>query len=69
MKQFLKEFGREEGGRLAKASGTTLAYLDQIAGGHRKPGFDLTKRLVQESGGRLSRIGLRPDVYDEAPAA
>ena len=69
MKQFLTTYGREEASRVAKDAGTTFAYLEQIAGGHRKPGFALTRKLVLASGKRMTLEALRPDVYGEVTPA
>jgi hypothetical protein len=48
----------------AKSAKTKTSYLNQIAGGFRSPGSDLSVRLSKESGVPLKR--LFPDRYGEA---
>ena len=50
----------------AKRSGTTVAYLIQLIGGHRRPGTELAKALSRESGNEVTLPELRPDVWDAA---
>lgn len=54
---------------VAKKAETTVAYLIQLAGGHRKPSPDLARRLSIATEGKLTREGLRPDIYGELSAA
>lgn len=59
----LKPVQRE---RYAKRAGTTVAYLIQLMGGHRRPSVELAKSLSRESGNAVSLTELRPDVWDAA---
>ena len=57
---------REE---VAKQAGTTVDYLWQLAGGHRKPSVELAKRLEAASkkiGKHMRRHELRSDIWDAA---
>lgn len=65
-KTFYELFGAEEAERVAVQAGTTLDYFRQIMYGNRNPSHKLTKRLEAESGGRLTRYGLRPDIFGTA---
>jgi len=58
--------GRE---RLARASGTTVGYLYQIAGGHRRAGAPLALRLEAATGGAVCRCRLRPDLFPPSECA
>lgn len=53
----------------ASEAGTSVAYLWQLAGGHRKASLELAKRLQEATRGNLTIAGLRPDVFGEHPAA
>ncbi len=54
---------RRERLRVARCCGTTVAYLYQIAGGHRRPGVPLSLRLEEATRGGVCRCTLRPDVF------
>lgn len=45
LKEWLRESTPEERKRVAKESGTSVAYLYQIAGKHRTPSLKLIARL------------------------
>lgn len=49
--------------RVATAAGTSVAYLWQLAGGHRKASIELASRLQSASDGALTVSGLRPDIH------
>lgn len=49
--------------RVAREAQTTVAYLHQLAGGHRLPSAKLTLALERSSGRRMTRYELRPDLY------
>jgi hypothetical protein len=69
-KTFYETAGKEETERVAIAAGTTLDYFKQIMYGNRSPSYRLTNRLEAESGGRMSRSDLRPDIYGtESPGS
>jgi hypothetical protein len=58
MKSFVKQTPPDERERVAMLAGTTDAYLQQLAGGHRKPSSALAKRLEEASCGKLTRLKL-----------
>lgn len=71
LKNILANLNPEELERVAKACGTTVAYLkEQISNGHRKASVQLAKDLVRE----LEIFGLtladvRQDIYGGERAA
>lgn len=70
LKTWLKHTSRRERERVAQHAGTTLAYLDQLAGGHRNPSPALARRLEQASRLHtpeyvLRREHLRPDIWEQ----
>lgn len=74
MKQFIKSFersaeGREELESFAERVGSSVGYLRQIAGNHRKPSAEFTIKLEEESGGKLRREDLRPDFWPKQRAS
>lgn len=69
IKTWFKHTSRPERERVAQDAGTTLAYLDQLAGGHRHPSPALARRLEQASllytpEHVLRREHLRPDIWE-----
>lgn len=62
LKQYLKEIGKKEAKKLAEQCGTTLGYLLQVAGGHRKAGESLAIELEKATNKRVLCEQLRPDV-------
>ena len=63
MKDFLKTSSKEQRQQLASQVGSTVAYFQQIAGGHRKPGAKLCRLIQQESKGKIKAKDLRPDYF------
>jgi DNA-binding transcriptional regulator YdaS (Cro superfamily) len=68
MKQFIKSFPKTEQGRqeleeFANRVGSSVGYLRQIAGNHRKASADFAIKLEKESGGKLRRQDIRPDYW------
>lgn len=63
LQQWLRDASPDERERVATAVQTSVAYLYQLAGGHRRPGIDLAKRLASETG--VPRAALRPDVWGD----
>jgi len=47
----------------ATECGTSVAYLSQIANGHRLAGARTIARIERVSGGVVSHKDLRPDLY------
>ena len=62
LKKLLQTMSGEEREELARKAETTVAYLYQIAGGHRQAGSNLAKRLVAADQ-RLCLHKLRPDLW------
>lgn len=58
---------------LATKLKTSVAYLSQLAHGHRLPGVRLLARIEWASGGRVTIKEMRPDIYpgpdDDIPVA
>lgn len=54
---------RRERERLARDCGTTVAYLYQLAGGHRRASAALALKLERASAGVICRCDLRPDLF------
>lgn len=54
---------------LARAAGVTQGRISQIIVGKEKPSLELTRRLVQATGGRVTLLDLRPDLTDLLPAS
>jgi hypothetical protein len=63
MKTYLKQATPEAREALAAEVGSSVGYFYLIAGGHRNPGTDLCKLLV-EAEPNLTLHDLRPDVWD-----
>lgn len=55
-------FGQEAWQALASALGTSVAYISQIAHGHRRASPALARRMVIADK-RLTLAKLRPDIY------
>lgn len=64
MQEWLKKATTPERDRVAAEAGTSVAYLYQIAGGHRNPSLELSKKLQAATSGELTIAGLRPDLYE-----
>lgn len=64
MQEWLKKATAPERDRVAAEAGTSVGYLYQIAGGHRNPSLELSKKLQAASKGELTIPGLRPDLYE-----
>lgn len=62
LREWLRGASDAERERVAKAAATSVAYLWQLAGGHRKPSIELASRLQVASSGTLTLAGLRPDI-------
>jgi len=69
MRQHMREIGVAGRARLAARCGTTVGYLSQIAGGHRRAGVPLALRLERGTAGAVCRCRLRPDVFPPAECA
>lgn len=49
--------------RVAKAAGTSVDYLMQLAGNHRRPSWELAVRIEEATDGDVTRDTLRPDIW------
>jgi len=58
--------GREN---MAAACGTTVDYLVQLKGGHRKPSHTLAKKIEKYTKGKVTRSDLRPDIFELTPSS
>jgi len=63
---YIRISSRRERQRLAHTCGTTVGYLYQIAGQHRRPGVPLALRLEGATAGAVCRCHLRPDIFTAA---
>ncbi len=63
MLNFWRELPPANKRKLATSLDTSVAYLSQIANGHRKAGFVLAKAIEDATSGAVTREDLRPDVY------
>lgn len=64
MKTYLKQAAPEARETLATKVGSSVAYFYQIAGGHKKPGPQLCKALV-DAEPLLTLAELRPDIWSQ----
>lgn len=69
VKQWIKESSDDERSAVAAAAGTTVAYLWQLAGNHRKPSPKLAIALEVASRNVtpdrvILRTFTRPDIYE-----
>lgn len=62
LREWLRGATENERDALAKGAGTSVAYLWQLAGGHRKASIELASRLQAASNGAITVAGLRPDI-------
>ena len=68
-KTFYDQFGAEETKRVSEKANTTLEYFKQVMYGNRKFSPKLTVQIVVASEGRMTRAGLRPDIWGSEQAA
>jgi hypothetical protein len=57
-KQFLDLYGKERAIEVCKKAGTSYAYFNQIAYGHRRPSVKLAQKLVAASKNDLDFVAL-----------
>ncbi|MCE3025758.1 hypothetical protein [Salinicola sp. DM10] len=69
LQDWLKRTTAEERETLAANAGTSVGYIWQLAGGHRKASLGMAKRLQEASFGELTIQGLRPDIFGDQKAA
>jgi len=65
---FFKHYVAEVGGRAEAAArlGVSVGMVGHIELGRRRVSIALAKRLETETGGRMSRHDLRPDIFGPA---
>ena len=68
MRILLRTMTEAEREALAASVGSSVGYLRLIAGGHRRPSTDLSKKLVSAEP-RLTLHDLRPDVWGDSPVS
>lgn len=57
-KEFFDRYGKERCVEICEKVGTSYAYFNQIAYGHRRPSVNLAQRLVDASGGEMDFVSL-----------
>lgn len=62
IREWINDATNAERERVAAEAGTSVAYLWQLAGGHRKVTFELAARLLAATRGVLTLEGMRPDL-------
>jgi len=67
LREYVKSLDARERSALERTTGTTCEYLLMCAGGHRRPGYSLTKRIAHYTG--IPREQIRPDIYGDPPEA
>jgi DNA-binding transcriptional regulator YdaS (Cro superfamily) len=58
-----KSMTREQREALARAVGTSPAYLSQLAYGHRRAGIRVAAAIQQATDGQVTPADLRPDIF------
>lgn len=74
IREWLTGASKEERERVATEANTSVDYLYQLAGGHRKASLELADRLQRAANGALTIAGIRPDLHqlitnDPAPSS
>lgn len=64
IKEWLSSVAEDERSLVAESAGTSVAYLYQLAGGHRKASLELADRLQTATKGKLTISGVRPDLLE-----
>lgn len=67
LKDWMKQASDSEREKVAEKSGTTVAYLWQLSGGHRKAGALLCQKIELHTDGQVTRQELRPDYFGSPP--
>lgn len=69
LKDFLRTLAPDEREAFAEAANTSVAYLYQLAGGHRDASAKMAVKIEKASQGAVTRRELRPDYFFEDSAA
>lgn len=62
LKDWLRGAKKQRRFEVAEKAGTSVAHLQQVAGGYRRVSPELAERLEIASDGELTVGGLRPDI-------
>lgn len=65
LSEFMAEASAERREEVAQKAETTVAYLYQLAGGHRAASALLARRIENATDGEVTRADLRPDIFDD----
>lgn len=65
LQTWLSKTPQEQRETVAEKAETTVAYLWQLSGGHRKASLEMAKRLQVATEGALTIEGLRPDIFGD----
>ena len=66
LKEYFYTLTPDEREGYATRSGTTVAYLIQLIGGHRRASPELAKALSKESDEQVPLFKIRPDIWEAA---
>lgn len=66
LKKYITSMSGDELEKFAGKAGTSVAYIRQLASGHRKAGLKSISGIVAASNGNVTANDLRPDMFDEA---
>lgn len=67
LRAYLATLTPTEQARFAKRAGTTIGYLRKALSTQPKLDGALVRRLAEESGDKVDRIELRPDIFGPYP--
>lgn len=65
LQTWLSKTPQDQREMVAEKAETTVAYLWQLSGGHRKASLEMAKRLQVATDGALTIEGLRPDIFGD----
>ncbi|MEW8178589.1 MAG: YdaS family helix-turn-helix protein [Candidatus Thiodiazotropha endolucinida] len=63
IKAFIEPMSADEKAAFAERAKTSVAYLSQLANGHRKAGLKTVHAIEQASNGSVTGHDLRPDIF------
>lgn len=68
LSDYLDTLDRAAKEAFAERAGTTIEYLQQLKGSHRKPSVELSRKFVEASNGVVTLAGCRPDIWPSETA-
>lgn len=68
-REFWKSLSVVQRESIANRAGTSAEYLRQVLVYDRQPSADMAKRLEEATGGALTRVTLRPDLFADMQVA